>query len=92
MKIKRYDEDFKKKLVKVYNQGNYSYRSLSSEYGVSVPTIRTWVLRYNTSNSFEIEGNLTDEDKEVINLKERVKQLEAENDILKKAALLLGKK
>ncbi|MCG4584989.1 hypothetical protein L0P56_05725, partial [Anaerosalibacter bizertensis] len=29
---KRYDEDFKKQLVKIYNQGNHSYRSLGDEY------------------------------------------------------------
>jgi transposase len=32
MAKKRFDEDFKKQLVKIYNQGNHSYRSLSEEY------------------------------------------------------------
>ena len=49
MTRKRYDEDFKKQIVKIYNQGNHSYRSLADEYGVATPTIRTWVLRYNNS-------------------------------------------
>ncbi|MDY0138419.1 MAG: transposase, partial [Candidatus Izemoplasmatales bacterium] len=55
MAKKRFDEDFKKQLVKIYNQGNHSYRSLGEEYGVSAPTIRTWVLRYNDSKSFNID-------------------------------------
>jgi len=92
MTRKRYDEDFKKQLVKIYNQGNHSYRDLSDEYGVSAPAIRSWVKRYNNSNSFDIDDNRTEEEEELIQLRKKVKQLEMENDILKQAALLLGKK
>ena len=92
MARKRYDEDFKKQLVKIYNQGNHSYRSLAEEYGVAGPTIRTWVMRYNESSSFNIDDNRTEEQKDLIELRKRVKQLEMENDILKQAALLLGKR
>jgi len=35
---------------------------------------------------------MTDKEKELIELRKRNKQLEMENDILKQAALLLGKK
>ena len=92
MARRRYDEDFKKQIVKIYNQGNHSYRNLGDEYGVAAPTIRTWVLRYNNSNSFDVDDNRTEEEKELIELRKKVKQLEMENDILKQAALLLGKK
>jgi transposase len=50
------------------------------------------VIRYNDSKSFNIDDNRTEEDKELIELRKRLKQLEMENDILKQAALLLGKK
>ena len=92
MTRRRYDEDFKKQLVKIYNQGNHTYRGLADKYGVSAPTIRTWVLRYNNSDSFDIDDNRTEEEKELIELRKRLKQLEMENDILKQAALLLGKR
>ena len=92
MAKKRFDEDFKKQLVKIYNQGNHSYMSLSEEYGVSAPTIRTWVIRYNDTKSFNIDDNRTEDEKELIELRKRLKQLEMENDILKQAALLLGKR
>ena len=92
MTRKRYDEDFKKQLVKIYNQGNHSYRSLAKEYGVSAPTIRTWVMRYNDSSSFKLDDNRTEKEKDLIELRKKVKQLEMENDILKQAALLLGKR
>ena len=43
MTTKRFDEDFKKQIVKIYNQGNHTYRSLAEEYGISPPTVGTWV-------------------------------------------------
>ena len=89
MTRKRYDEDFKKQLVKIYNQGNHSCRSLGNEYA---PTIRTWVIRYNDSSSFKLDDNRTEKEKDLIELRKKVKQLEMENNILKQAALLLGKK
>lgn len=54
MSRNRYDEDFKKQLVKIYNQGNHTYRGLADEYSAAAPTIRAWVLRYNNSNPFDL--------------------------------------
>lgn len=48
--------------------------------------------RYNESESFNIDDNRTEEERELIELRKRLKQLDMENDILKQAALLLGKK
>jgi len=92
MSRKYYEENFKKQLVNIYNQGNHIYRDLHEQYGVSPSTLRQWVVRYNNTKSFSAEDNRTDEENRVIELEKRVKQLEMENDILKQAALLLGKK
>ena len=92
MNGKRYDEDFKKQIVKIYNLGNHSYRSLSKEYGISTASISHWVNRYNKSKSFDINDNRSQLEKENIKLKKQLKQAEMEIDILKQAALLLGKK
>ena len=87
-----YEENFKKQIVKIYNQGNHTYRELSEQYGISTSTMRQWVIRYNNTQSFEAKDNKTDEEKRLIELEKKVKQLEMENDILKQAALLLGKR
>ena len=89
---KHYDENFKKQIVNIYNQGNHSLRSLSEEYKISASTINGWVRRYNNTKSFDINDNRTEEEKELIELRKRNKQLEMENDILKQAALILGRK
>ena len=46
----------------------------------------------NNSGSLNIDDNRTEEEKELIALRKKVKVLEMENDILKQAALILGKK
>ena len=54
--------------------------------------MRQWVIRYYNTRSFNAEDNKTDEEKRIKELEKKVKQLETENDILKQAALLLGKR
>ena len=92
MSKRYYEENFKKQIVKIYNQGNHTYRELSEQYGIAASTVRQWVMRYNNTQSFNAEDNKTDEEKELIELRKKLKQLEMENDILKQAALLLGKR
>lgn len=46
----------------------------------------------NTSGSFKEKDNLTPEQKELIQLRKQNKQLLIENDILKQAALIFGRK
>ncbi len=55
-------------------------------------TMRQWVIRYNNTQSFNAEDNRTEDEKRIIELEKKLAQLEMENDILKQAALLLGKK
>ena len=92
MSKKHYEENFKKQIVKIYNQGNHSYKELSEQYGIAASAMRQWVIRYNNTRSFNAEDNKTDEEKRIKELEKKVKQLEMENDILKQAALLLGKR
>ncbi len=92
MAKKHYEENFKKQIVKIYNQGNHNYKELSEQYGIAASTMRQWVIRYNNTRSFNAEDNKTDEEKRIKELEKKVKQLEMENDILKQAALLLGKR
>lgn len=65
---------------------------INREYGIAKSTVKTWVERLNNSGSLDINDNRTEEEKELIALRKRVKQLEMENDILKQAALIPGKK
>jgi transposase len=65
---------------------------LSTEYDISLPTIYKWIRESNTTGSFKTNDNLTDEQRELKALRKRTTELEMENDILKQAALIMGRK
>ena len=88
---KRYEEKFKEKIVNLFNSGK-SLADINKEYGIAKSTIKTWVERRNNSGSLNIDDNRTEEEKELIELRKKLKQLEMENDILKQAALIMGRK
>jgi transposase len=50
------------------------------------------VNQHQTSGSFKEKDNLTPEQQELNKLRKEIKQLQMENDILKQAALILGRK
>ena len=88
---KRYEEEFKKQIVALFNNGK-SLADLNREYNIAKSTIKVWIERYNKTESFNVDDNRTVEEKELIKYKKRLKELEMENDILKQAALILGRK
>jgi len=44
------------------------------------------------TGSFSKKANISEEDKELIELRKEVKQLRMENDLLKQAGLILGRR
>lgn len=87
----RYEDDFKIKMVELYNAGKPS-KEIVAEYGMSKTILNQWIKSYNTNKSFKAKDNRSDEENEMIALRKKVKQLEMENDILKQAALIMARK
>ena len=88
---KRYNDEFKKKIVDLANNGK-KISDIVDEYGVARSTVHKWKKDFNGSGSFKAKDNRTDEEKELLKLRKENKQLKMENDILKQAALILGQK
>ena len=78
----RYDEEFKRTLVNLYQNGNKSQAALCQEYGVSVNVLARWIKQYST---VEVDDGEVLTAKQVKELQKRMAQLEEENLILKKA-------
>lgn len=78
---KRYDEDFKKSLVSLHQNGK-SQSQLAKEYGVSQTALSKWIKQYST---VEVDDGEVLTAKQVKELQKRNAQLEEENLILKKA-------
>ncbi|SDH49318.1 hypothetical protein SAMN05216352_101455 [Alteribacillus bidgolensis] len=62
------------------------------EYELEPPVFYKWVRQIRTSVSFEEKDNRTPEQEELIRLRKENQKLAMENDILKQAALIMGRK
>ncbi|WP_458257691.1 transposase [Spiroplasma endosymbiont of Dactylopius coccus] len=51
-----------------------------------------WIKQFTNSGSFKTKDNSSVEENELIKLRKELKQLRMENDILKQAALIIGRK
>ncbi len=86
-----FNEDFKKQVVQLFLNGK-PRSEIIKEYDLTASAFNRWVKQFENSGSFKEKDNRTDEENELIQLRKRNKQLEMEVDILKQAALIMGRK
>jgi len=86
-----YTENFKQQLVQLFNNGK-PRAEIIREYDLTASAFDLWVKRINTSGSRCEKDKLSPEQTELNRLRKENQQLKMENDILKQAALILGKK
>lgn len=86
-----YTDEFKNQVVQLYKNGKRKCEIIR-EYDIASSLLDKWIQQADNSGSFKEKDNLTPEQKELIELRKRNKQLEMENDILKQAALIFGRK
>lgn len=86
-----YTPEFKEQMVKLYESGK-SKGDIISEYDLTPTALNTWIKRSQTTGSFNEKDNRSPEENELIKLRKENQQLKMENDILKQAALILGRK
>lgn len=86
-----FTDEFKEQIVKLYQSGK-KVTEISRDYEMSEQQIYRWIREYEGSGSFKASDNRSDEENELIKLRKEVQQLKMENDILKQAALIMGRK
>ncbi len=75
--MRKYDEEFKREAVKKIHDGQ-SVASVARELGVAESLLHNWKRQALETSS--------DADKEVLALRKKLREVEMERDILKKAA------
>lgn len=87
-----YSKEFKEEAVKRIIKGEPAAK-VARDLGVNVNSIYTWKSRYleHPEDAFVGSGNLHQEDDEIRILKKQLRDLQEENDILKKAAAYFAK-
>lgn len=88
----KYDAAFKHECVEMMANG-MSAAEVSEKLGIHVKTLYRWRDEYRRDgdDAFPGKGNLTPADAELRDLRRRVKDLEEENEILKKATAIFAK-
>ncbi len=88
MKIrKKYSKEFKLDAVGLVIEQDYSIADAARSLGINANMLGRWVKQHRSEEgqAFRGNGKLTPEQEEIRKLKARVKRLEMERDILKKA-------
>ena len=86
-----FTDEFKEQIVKLYQTGK-KVADLSKDYELSEQQIYRWIREYEDSGSFKAADNRSDEENELIRLRKENQQLKMENELLKQAALIKGRK
>ncbi len=86
-----FTDEFKTQMVQLHLNGKPKYEIIK-EYNLTPSSFNRWVKQHQSTGSFKEKDNRTDEENALIQLRKENQQLKMENDILKQAALILGRK
>ena len=90
---KSYSKEFKLDAVSLVTKQNYKISEAAKSLDISANMLGRWIKEQEESgsNAFRGNGNLTPEQQELRQLREEVKRLKMEKEILKKATVFFAK-
>jgi transposase len=83
--------EFKKQMVQLYENGK-PRAAIVEEYDLTASALDRWIKQSQDTGSFKEKDNRSPEENELIALRKENQRLLMENDILKQAALIMGRK
>lgn len=90
--IPKFEDEFKKKIVRLFLEEGKTKKSISTEYNVSVASISNWVKQFrNECQNNEKANNEYNYMKENLRLRKELEEVKKENDFLKKSSGILCK-
>jgi Transposase. len=78
-------------MVQLYLNGK-PRTEIVREYDLTASSLDKWIKQHQTSGSFNEKDNRSEEETKLIRLRRENQRLLMENDILKQAALIMGRK
>ena len=90
---KQFDPEYKKEMARLVEELGKSPVKVAKDIGVTATSVRRWVKQYGSQgkDSFPGKGNLHPADDEVRKRDKRIRDIEEENAILKKAMSIFAK-
>jgi transposase len=88
---RKYDVDFKKNSVELFKKSGKQLCDVANELGIRYDLLSRWVREYDQHNEKAFPGQGNPVEKELYELRKKLKNAEEERDILKKALAIFSK-
>jgi transposase len=91
---RRFDREFKLEAVRLVHQDGRTLKSVAEELGLHPNVLSRWRREFQreAEDAFPGKGRLTPQEEEIRRLKRKLKDVEEERDILKKAMAFFAKR
>lgn len=86
-----YPKEFREGALALVRQGDRPLAAIAHELGIAESCLRRWVKQDQLDRQERDDGLRSDEREELIELRRRVRRLEQEKDILRKAAAFFAR-
>lgn len=85
-----YTPEFRREAVELYRRSGRPLPEIAVDLGIAIESLRTWVKRSEV-DAGRADGMTSDERAELRELRRKVRTLEQEREILKKAAVFFAR-
>jgi len=82
---KKYPPEFKQDVVAVARRVDLSVLEVAMDFGIAEETVRRWMRQADVDDGVK-DGLTTSEQAEMVQLRRKMRRLEMENEILRRAA------
>ncbi len=86
-----FTKEFKQQMVQLHENGK-PRSEIIKEYELTPSSLDRWISQFTKSGSFKEKDNRSSEETELMKLRKENQRLAMENDVLKQAALIMGRK
>ena len=87
---KAYPQEFREDVVRIARLGELTYAQIARDFGISETCVSNWVRKADIEDG-KRPGTTAAEAAELREARERIRILEQENEILRRAAIYLGR-